>query len=280
MEERELRPSTKPYVVIPTYQEAENIETVVRQIFDAVPNAIVLVVDDSSPDNTAEIAGKLALQGLGVEVMTRPTKSGLGSAYKEGFARAIENGATAAVEIDADLSHDPSMIPSLLEALDDGASLAIGSRYVEGGSSPGLSWGRLALSRGGNYYASLTLGLPVKDSTSGFRAYRAELLKRMRLTEIHADGYGFQVEMAYEVHRLGGVIKEIPITFRNRAAGGSKMSLKIVAEAMVLCTIWGMARVIGWPRSTSTQDRLIGAFDQVYDFLQGFSKRLVGGRRR
>lgn len=257
-------PSLKPYVVVPTYNEADNIESVVRQILDAVPNAKVLVVDDSSPDGTAEIVQKLKDDGLSVEVMVRPEKAGLGSAYRSGFARALADGASACVEIDADLSHDPAKIPELLEALNGGAALAIGSRYVPGGRSPGLSRGRLLISRGGNLYAAFTLGLQVRDATAGFRAYRREALLQIDLGSVRADGYGFQVEMAYLVHSHGGRIEEIPITFRDRVAGGSKMSSRIVVEAMLLCTLWGLARIIPFFGKVEVQDRALRWFNLSY----------------
>ncbi len=258
-------PSVHPYVVVPTYNEAENLESVVSKIFDALPQATVLVVDDSSPDGTADIAKKLASKGHNIEVMERPAKSGLGSAYRDGFRYSLKAGASALVEIDADLSHDPKYLPKLLDALDNGADLAIGSRYVPGGSAPGLSPFRLFISRGGNLYAAWTLGLPVKDATAGFRAYRREALEKIAIDEIKADGYGFQVEMAYEVHRYGGKIVEIPIVFHDRVAGGSKMSTRIVAEAMVLCTIWGVARKVRLLEDKSRQDALAEILMKLYD---------------
>jgi dolichol-phosphate mannosyltransferase len=261
-------PSSKPYVVVPTYDEAENIESVVRQILDSVSNAKVLVVDDSSPDGTAEIVQKLKEDGLAVEVMVRPEKAGLGSAYRSGFARALADGASSCVEIDADLSHDPAKIPLLLQALDRGAALAIGSRYVAGGRSPGLSRGRLLISRGGNYYAALTLGLNVRDATAGFRAYRREALLQIDLANVRADGYGFQVEMAYLVHRNKGTIEEIPITFRDRVAGGSKMSSRIVIEAMLLCSLWGLARIVPYFERVEVQEQVVRIFNVAYRRLE------------
>ncbi|NNN15428.1 MAG: polyprenol monophosphomannose synthase [Acidimicrobiaceae bacterium] len=250
-------PSSNPWVVIPTYQEAENIETIVLRVLASTPQATVLVVDDSSPDGTAAIAKQMSSSGLTIRVMVRPEKSGLGSAYREGFAQAVLEGASAIIEIDADLSHDPAAIPSLLSELDSGADLAIGSRYVPGGTSPGLPFLRLLISKGGNLYAGFILGLPVRDATSGFRAYRAEMMGRIDLSKVRADGYGFQVEMAYRIFQLGGTIKEIPIEFRNRAAGASKMSIRIVVEAMALCTVWGAARKIPWLAEERRQEKVL-----------------------
>jgi dolichol-phosphate mannosyltransferase len=227
-------------VVLPTYQEADNIAEVLRRLRAAVPDADVLVVDDSSPDGTADIA-KAAAHELGsVDVRIRPAKSGLGSAYRDGFREGLELGYEVLVEMDSDLSHDPSALPSLLQAVEDGADLAIGSRYVPGGSIPHWPIHRRSLSRWGNRYAAWALKLRVKDSTSGFRAYRADLLRRVDLDQVRADGYGFQIEMAYRVARLGGTIAERPIEFRDRERGNSKMSSRIIGEALTLVTWWGL----------------------------------------
>jgi dolichol-phosphate mannosyltransferase len=267
----EERPSSRPFVVVPTYEEAENIERVIGLICDAVPQATVLVVDDSSPDGTAEIAKKLAERGLPVQVMVREGKLGLGSAYRAGFAEAVRQGATACIEIDADLSHDPKAIPQLLAACDRGAALAIGSRYVAGGSSPGLSPFRLLISRGGNLYAALLLGITVRDATAGFRCYRRETIQGIDLESVRADGYGFQVEMTYIVHKNGGRIDEIPIEFRDREMGGSKMSGRIVAEAMVLCTLWGLARVFPRLGRRQVEESVVRIFRDVYQKVEHFA---------
>ena len=234
-------PLSNPYVVIPTYNEALNLETVVRQITQAVSNATVLVVDDNSPDGTGDIARELAAQGLPIKILSRPKKMGLGSAYRDGFAYSISNGASACVEIDADLSHDPKSIPTLLSALDAGHALAIGSRYVRGGSSPGLPPIRKLISRGGNWYASKALGITVKDATAGFRAYTVAILRRIDMDKIRADGYGFQIEMTFAVEQLSGGIAEVPIAFGSRTAGESKMDARIVIEAMKFCTAAGIS---------------------------------------
>ncbi len=227
-------------VVLPTYEEADNIAEVLRRLRGAVPAADVLVVDDSSPDGTADIAKAAAHELGGVDVRVRPGKSGLGSAYREGFREGLARGYDVLVEMDSDLSHDPSALPSLLRAVEEGADLAIGSRYVPGGSIPHWPFYRRSLSRWGNRYAALLLRLQVRDSTSGFRAYRADMLRRLNLDEVRADGYGFQIEMAYRVARLGGTIAERPIEFRDRERGNSKMSTRIIGEALALVTWWGL----------------------------------------
>ena len=232
--------AVRTLVVLPTYNEADNIAEVLRRLRAAVPHADVLVVDDSSPDGTAEVA-KAAAHELGhVDVTLRPGKAGLGSAYRHGFREGLDAGYEVLVEMDSDLSHDPAALPDLLGAVIAGADLAIGSRYVPGGSIPHWPIHRRSLSRWGNRYAAFLLRLRVHDSTSGFRAYRAGMLRRIDLDEVRADGYGFQIEMAYRVARLGGHIEERPIEFRDRERGNSKMSMRIVAEALALVTWWGM----------------------------------------
>lgn len=227
-------------VVLPTYQEAANIAEVLRRLRAAVPKADVLVVDDNSPDGTARLAEQVGEVVGGVAVLRRPGKAGLGSAYREGFRRGLADGYEALVEMDADLSHDPAALPALIDAVAEGADLAIGSRYVPGGSIPNWSWHRRALSRWGNRYAAWALRLPVHDATSGFRAYRAAAVAKVDLDTVRADGYGFQIEMAYRVAGLGGVIVEVPISFTDRVRGASKMSGRIVAEALALVTWWGL----------------------------------------
>jgi dolichol-phosphate mannosyltransferase len=227
-------------VVLPTYQEAANIAEVLRRLRAAVPAADVLVVDDGSPDGTADLAARVGEELGGVAVLRRPGKAGLGSAYREGFRRGLAEGYEALVEMDADLSHDPAALPSLVAAVADGADLAIGSRYVPGGTIPNWSWHRRALSRWGNRYAAWALRLPVRDATSGFRVYRAAAVAKVDLDTVRADGYGFQIEMAYRVAHLGGTIVEVPISFTDRVRGTSKMSGRIVAEALALVTWWGL----------------------------------------
>jgi len=227
-------------VVLPTYNEAENISTVLRRLRAAVPGADVLVVDDSSPDGTGDLAKAVGEELGRVDVLVRPTKAGLGNAYRTGFTEGISRGYEVLVEMDSDLSHDPAALPSLLAAVDDGADLAVGSRYVPGGSIPNWPLHRRALSRYGNRYAARVLSLEVTDSTSGFRAYRSALVSRIDLDGIRADGYGFQIEMVYRIAQLGGRIVERPIEFVDRERGVSKMSPWVVVEALRLVTWWGI----------------------------------------
>lgn len=227
-------------VVLPTFNEADNISEVLRRLRVAVPDAHVLVVDDSSPDGTAEVADAVGREVGLVEVVRRPAKSGLGSAYREGFRYGLHNGFDVMVEMDSDLSHDPAALPGLLNAVEGGASLALGSRYIPGGSIPEWSWHRRALSRWGNRYAAAVLGMDVTDATSGYRAYRSQALAAVDFDSVRADGYGFQIEMAYRVIGTGGTIVEVPISFTDRIRGESKMSSRIVVEALVLVTAWGV----------------------------------------
>jgi glycosyltransferase involved in cell wall biosynthesis len=241
-------------IVLPTYQEAANVANVLERLRAAVPDATILVVDDASPDGTAELAEAAGLRLGNVEVLRRPGKDGLGSAYRAGFAKGLELGFEVMVEIDADGSHDPAALPSLLAAIDDGADLVLGSRYVPGGAIPDWPRIRRLISVGGNRYAAALLRLRVKDATAGFRAYRATMLRRLDLPAIRADGYGFQVEMVYRVVRLGGTVVEVPITFTDRVEGDSKMSGRIVVEAFVLVTLWGLRdRLPGGLRRTVTR---------------------------
>jgi dolichol-phosphate mannosyltransferase len=232
----------KTLVVLPTYNEAASIEEVLRRTRLALPDASILVVDDGSPDGTADLAEK-AGESLGaIDVMRRTSRDGLGVAYRAGFAWGIERGADAMVEMDSDLSHDPDALPSLVAAMDD-ADLVIGSRYVPGGSARDWGLHRRLLSRGANLYSAMMLGVPVRDMTSGFRVYRSTLLEQMQLDTVRAGGYGFQVEMTYRAARAEGRIREVPIRFVDRETGVSKMSSSIVVEALVLVTKWGVARV-------------------------------------
>jgi len=231
-------------VVLPTYNESENIDRVLRRVREALPDATVLVVDDGSPDGTAEMAETVGKEIGGIELMRRHQKSGLGSAYRAGFRWGLEHGFDACVEMDADLSHEPEALPGLVGALADGTELVVGSRYVEGGAIPNWAWHRRLLSRGGNVYASALLGLGVADSTSGFRAYAASVLRRIDLDRIRADGYGFQIEMTYQAKRAGASVVEVPIRFVDRVDGESKMSAVIVVEALGLVSWWGLLRLV------------------------------------
>ncbi len=220
-------------VVIPTYNEAENLPTLTELLAQlGLPGLQLLIIDDNSPDGTADLAERLAEQlPFGLHVRRRAGKLGLGSAYLEGFAMALDAGAQAIAQMDADLSHSPSYLPGFLEALEQ-YDAVFGSRYVEGGRLD-ERWGigRLALSRFGNNYARVILGLKVLDTTGGFRIWRAEALRRMPLGRIESEGYVFQVEMAYLAQRLGLRILELPIYFEDRRIGQSKMSFRIQLEA-------------------------------------------------
>jgi dolichol-phosphate mannosyltransferase len=231
-------------VVIPTYNESENIDRVLRRVRGALPDATVLVVDDGSPDGTGDIAEKVGAEIGNIEILRRAEKSGLGSAYRAGFRWGLDRGFDVCVEMDADLSHDPDALPDLVAPLDKGFELVIGSRYVPGGSIPNWAWHRRLLSRGGNVYASTLLGLGVTDSTAGFRAYSASVLNRIALDDIRAEGYGFQIEMTYQAKRAGAPIVEVPIRFVDRTEGESKMSTFIVVEALGLVTWWGIQRFL------------------------------------
>ena len=220
------------WLVLPTYNEAENIEPFVAAVCAKLPaDARILIVDDNSPDGTGRIADRLAAENEGVEVLHRPRKEGLGPAYIAGFRRALAGGAELVLEMDSDFSHDPAYLPRLLEASRH-ADLVLGSRYVEGG---GVSeWGALrrAISRGGSAYARLTLGIGVRDVTGGFKCFRREVLEAIGLDSIEARGYAFQVEMTYRALQRGFQVTEVPIVFRDRRAGVSKMDRSIVLEAV------------------------------------------------
>jgi dolichol-phosphate mannosyltransferase len=222
------------WAIVPTYNECRSLEALVRGVLDAVPGVHVLVVDDASTDGTSELAHKLADTLDGVTVLDRPGKLGLGSAYRDGFAWALARGADACVQIDADLSHDPAVLPALLANITHGADLALGSRYVPGGVTENWSRRRRWLSRWGNRYAAGLLGLAVNDATSGYRAYRADALRRIRFETVTAEGYGFQIEMTHRLVRVNGRVVEFPIHFADRAAGDSKLDHGIVREAFGL----------------------------------------------
>jgi dolichol-phosphate mannosyltransferase len=227
-------------VILPTFNEVENIVEVLERVRAALGDARVLVVDDGSPDGTADAAESWGADHGGVTVMRRMVKAGLGSAYRAGFTWGLANGYDVLIEMDSDLQHDPAALPDLVAAVQAGADLAIGSRYVTGGQVPEWTWSRRFISQAGNRYAGVVLGLGVRDATAGFRAYRASALAAIDLDSVRADGYGFQVEMAYRVQQNGGHITEVPITFGDRQRGTSKMSMMIVVEALVLVTWWGV----------------------------------------
>jgi dolichol-phosphate mannosyltransferase len=220
--------------VIPTHNEVENLEAVVKGVRVAVPDAGIVVVDDESSDGTGALARRLAQELGDIELLARPGKLGLGSAYRDGLRRAIAGGAEVCAQIDADLSHDPQVLPALVANVEYGADLAIGSRYVPGGATESWPSSRRWLSRWGNRYAAGVLGLAVNDATSGYRAYRVAALEAMDFETVTADGYGFQIEMTHRLVRSGGRIVEFPIVFRDRHAGESKLSHGIVREALGL----------------------------------------------
>ncbi|NJN66239.1 MAG: polyprenol monophosphomannose synthase [Chloroflexaceae bacterium] len=224
-------------VVIPTYNEYDNIRPIIRRILQE-PRFRVLVVDDHSPDGTGQVVEEMSSEEPRLGLLSRPGKQGLGSAYVEGFRRALGEGARFIFEMDADFSHDPRYLPHLLEAAECYYDLVIGSRYVPGGKT--TDWGALRqlISRGGNLYAGLILGLRVADSTSGFRCYRRAVLETVDLQKVRSNGYSFQIEMVYRARRAGFRIGELPITFPDRRVGKSKMSRRIVIEAMI--NVWRM----------------------------------------
>lgn len=232
--------SPRILVVAPTYIEAPNIELFLETVRRVVPEADVLVVDDNSPDGTGDLAEAKAAELGRVDVLHRPAKAGLGNAYRAGFGWGLDRGYERLVQIDVDFSHDPAMIPALLRRLDDGAGVAIGSRYVAGGSTPNWPKHRQLLSKWGNAYATWLLGLDIHDATAGFRAYRADVFEAIDFRDTIANGYAFQMEVAYRMATWGGRIDEVPIAFTDRVRGESKMSGRIMAESMLLVTRWGV----------------------------------------
>jgi len=232
----------RPLIVLPTYNERETVGPVLTAAQRHLPEADILVVDDSSPDGTADLVKQHANELGSVHLMVRPEKAGLGRAYRAGFAWRLDRGYDAFVEMDADFSHDPADLPRLVAPLEDGYDLVIGSRYVAGGRVDNWKVHRRALSRAGNVYSRTLMGLEVKDSTAGFRAYTATVLQKIDLDSVHADGYGFQIEMTYRAQLAGASILEVPISFVERVEGQSKMSRAVVAEAMWLVTKWGAQR--------------------------------------
>lgn len=247
---------TRVLVCTPTYIEATNISELLHRVRAALPDADILVLDDNSPDGTADVAEKAGAEVGFVEVLRRPSKRGLGDAYRAGFAVGIARDYDVIVQIDADLSHDPAVLPQLIAALEDGADLAIGSRYVPGGSTPYWPWRRKALSRYGNLYASFMLRTNVHDNSAGYRAFKTDTLKAVEYETTRAKGYGFQLELTYRLAQLGGSVTEVPITFTDRVRGNSKMSLSVMLEEMILMSWWGIrdrirpTRTRGWMSAT------------------------------
>jgi dolichol-phosphate mannosyltransferase len=229
-------------VVVPTYQEAGNIERLCRGVREWLPEAALLIVDDNSPDGTADLAYSIGASTGGVEVLRRAGKAGLGAAYRHGFRHALDAGYDVIVQMDADLSHDPAVLPDLVAGLETGADVVVGSRYVPGGSVPNWTWFRRTLSSWGNTYASRMLRLSINDATTAFRAYRASVLERIDIDGTRANGYLFQIETAFRIASAGVPVSEIPITFHDREAGHSKMAVwRTMLETELRVTWWGLS---------------------------------------
>lgn len=234
-------------VVLPTYNELDNLRDVAAAV--VAHGYHLLIVDDGSPDGTGELADELTQGNELIAVLHRQEKQGLGPAYAAGFDRVLAGEGDVVIEMDADFSHDPADLPRLVEAVANGADLAIGSRYVPGGATEGWSAIRKWVSKAGNLYARVMLGVPAKDITAGFRAFSQEALARLPYKTAEATGYGFQVEMAWRAHEAGFTTVEVPVIFRDRQKGTSKMGPAIVAEAMWLVTVWGLGRMVRQIRS-------------------------------
>ena len=252
MTRSERAPLDRVVVLIPTYNEKDNLPRIVGRVPASVPSADILVLDDNSPDGTGAVADGLAASDPQVHVLHRPGKQGLGAAYKAGFAWALERGYDAAVEMDADGSHQPEQLPALLEAARD-ADLVIGARWVRGGSVVNWPAHRKALSVGANIYTKLMLGLPVNDATGGYRVYRTSALRAMDLDSVSSAGYGFQVDMTVALVRAGLRAVEVPIEFVEREIGESKMSGNIVSEAFVNVGKAGVAHRVGQLRGLAAE---------------------------
>lgn len=229
-------------VIVPTYNEAENLPTIIGRLRQEVPDADILIVDDASPDGTGRIADQLATEDPAIDVLHRPAKQGLGRAYIAGFERGLDAGYRYLVEIDADGSHDPTELPRMLAAAEASADLVIGSRWVTGGAVLNWPWIRRTISRTGNRYARVVLRSRIRDLTSGYRVFRADALRSVEFDRVSSQGYCFQVELAWRLEKAGFKVAEHPIHFVERTAGRSKMHVGIVAEALVRITLWGFAR--------------------------------------
>jgi dolichol-phosphate mannosyltransferase len=228
-------------VVLPTYNESENIARLLTQLRNVLPDARLFVVDDNSPDGTGDIAERCARELGGIEVLHRPGKQGLGSAYRQGFTHVIAQGVDVVVSMDVDFSHDPLAIPAMLAAIESGSDAVIGSRYVSGGGTKNWPLHRRLLSRWGNLYTGAVLGVKVRDCTSGFRAYRSSALTAIAPETTKAEGYAFLSELVVRLSRRGLKISEVPILFIDRENGTSKMSGRIIIESMLLVTRWGIS---------------------------------------
>ena len=219
-------------VVTPTYNEKDTLPRFIEGVRRALPDADVLVVDDNSPDGTGQLADALAAKDAGVRVLHRPGKMGLGTAYVEAFTRGLGEHYDRFFEMDADLSHDVRHLPDFVRALDDGYDVVIGSRNIPHGGIEGWGPGRHFISKGGSFYSRTILGLPIRDLTSGYKAYSRRALEAINLAEVHSNGYSFQIEMTYRAVRRGMRVKEVPILFVDRTLGHSKMSRKVFLEAV------------------------------------------------
>jgi dolichol-phosphate mannosyltransferase len=239
---------SKTLVVVPTHNEADNIAALLDGLDVYVPDADVVVIDDVSTDATRGLVRSVAMAHPNVRLVEREQRLGLGSAYVHGFGLALAEGYDLVVEIDADLSHNPAALPAMLAVADLGFSVVIGSRYVPGGSVVGWPRHRLWLSRWGNRYAAIMLGLAINDATAGYRVYRTDALSAIGIDGTEAGGYGFQIEMAYRAVRMGLSVVEVPIQFRDRVAGVSQMDKGIVWEAFKLVTYWGLADLVSLRR--------------------------------
>ena len=226
-------------VIIPTFNELENLPVIIGRVRQSVPEAHILVADDNSPDGTGRVADEIASSDDHVHVMHRLGKEGLGAAYLAGFAWALQEGYDVVVEMDADGSHQPEQLPRLLVALRD-ADLVLGSRWVSGGATENWPTSRRFISQGGSAYTRMMLGVPLRDVTGGYRAFRADTLRRLDLHEVASQGYCFQIDLAWRALQRGMRVREVPITFVERTQGASKMSRKIVAEALWRVTAWGV----------------------------------------
>jgi dolichol-phosphate mannosyltransferase len=231
-------------VVIPTYNELDNLGPVTRRLHDVVPAAHVLVVDDASPDGTGVLANRMAAEDSRIQVLHRQAKDGLGAAYLAGFDWALNRNYRVVVQMDADGSHPPERLPAMLDQLAD-ADLVIGSRYVPGGTVVNWPKHRELLSRGGNLYSRLVLGVQVRDLTAGYRVFRHDALAELALGEVNSQGYCFQIDMAWRATRAGFRVREVPITFTERERGDSKMNSSIVREALWRVTCWGINSRLG-----------------------------------
>ena len=236
----------KRLIIIPTYNELANAPILIERIFKHIPSTHILIIDDGSPDKTGEKIKEMQKRHPGLFLLERASKSGLGSAYRTGFAWGLERGYEELIEMDADLSHRVRDLKKMIDAkeLQPNTDLVIGSRWMLGGETENWSKSRKLLSRAANLYVRAMLGMGVKDSTAGFRIYSSSILERLNLEAIKSEGYSFQIEMTRAVYKLGGKIIEVPITFRERENGVSKMSKNIVREAMLLVTIWGLKRFL------------------------------------